>query len=333
MNVKYAYLVFSIGFPFPEVENPFKFDDRTELRAASIKDQVEGPDSKHWPEWVGSLQWEALCRCKLVLTSWMPTDNPEVVDGENEELRSKVLGIFRVLPLVAALTPPFEDCFLISGKGTFANGELKASDLRSFSRVNKWTRAYYNEHQWNEFTEWAKDEVKHPTLLNRWKTTFDHFHRLLETGTNNRQLVECFRSFEEAVKTTQLEFKIPNLVRALECVIDCYGYKQFSQRVLYLLGQLPASLPFSVSTNLATVLEDLYQVRNDCSHGKPFAYSIEKKYAKPADSAVVAKFEFVAEWAARQILNDSFVNQTILQATTDRDTLVTAWKTGSIKPI
>jgi hypothetical protein len=117
----------------------------------------------------------------------------------------------------------------------------------------------------------------------------------------------------------------------MECIIDCWGYQEFSKRVLHLTGMLPTSLPFAVSTNSQSLLEDLYQLRNDCSHGKPFAYSIQKKTGKAPENALVARYEFIAEWAVRKILNDSFVNPTILAATTDRDTLVAAWKSGTIK--
>lgn len=95
MKVKYSYLVFSLGFPFPEVEQPFQFDDYTDLKTSSLEDQIEASESKHWKEWIGSLQWDALCQNKLLLATWQKTEKPEILDGENEALNSKVLGIFR----------------------------------------------------------------------------------------------------------------------------------------------------------------------------------------------------------------------------------------------
>ncbi len=333
MKVKFSFLVFSLGFPFPDVTAPFRFDDSTELIPTSIKDQIDNQDSKHWAEWVGSIQWERLCGHRLVLSTWKQSQNPEALDGDNNDLNTKLLEIFRVLPLVAPLTPPFEESYLISGQGELQNGVLKAKQVRSFSRVNAWTRSYYNEHHWMEYSNWASTAVRQQNILDAWKECHDHFHRLLIKGQSNRQILECFRSYEEAMKSSQLEFKMPNLVRAMECIIDCWSFQQFAARVLQLTGTPPSSLPFGISSNAKTLLEELYQLRNDCSHGKPFAYSIQKKTGAAPSGELVATYEFLTEWAARKILNDSFINPTILNASTDRDTLVAAWKNNLIQPL
>lgn len=70
---------------------------------------------------------------------------------------------------------------------------------------------------------------------------------------------------------------------------------------------------------------------HNCSHGKIFAYSLEKKNGSPPTNSLVAKYEFLAEWATRKILTDSFTNSSILAYATDRDTLVKAWKDGLIE--
>lgn len=332
MLVKYAYIIFSLPFPFPRLKLPFTFDASTELKEGSVKEQVECPDSKHWAEWLGTLTWEAVCENQLLLSTWAQSDKPEILDQENQALQAKVSTIFRILPLVAPLRPPFSDVFMFSGKGVVTQKGLLAQDIRSFSRVNTWTRSYYNEHHWDEFHDWAQAKVMSPALLDEWKTCYSHYQKLFVLGKANRQLFEGYRSFEEAMKGTQLEFKIPNLVRALECVIDCWGFKDFATRVLFLTGVPDRSLPYSIATDTEALLQDLYKLRNDCSHGKPFAYSLEKKLGKPPEGELVAKYEFLAEWVARKVLNGSFMNASILQHTHNRDSLVDAWSKGLIKP-
>lgn len=332
MKIKYAYLVFNLPHPFPYPIKPFNFDKTTELKEGDIKDQIEGPDSKHWEEWLGSLTWNRITENKLILSTWTETKTPEILDEENNKLQSKLLSIFRILPLIAPLTPPFEEVFIFSGKGTISANGLLAENIRAFSKVNCWTRSYYNEHHWSEFHEWAKNKVMKPTLLDSWKSVYNNYQKLFINNNNNRQLLECYRSFEEAMKSTQLEFKIPNLVRAIESVVVCKGFKEFADLTLYLTKEPDSLLPYSISTNTKSLLQELYHLRNDCSHGKIFAYSLEKKLGKAPDATIIAKFEFLAEWAARKILTDSFMNTTILQNTKNRDTLVDAWKNQKIQP-
>lgn len=332
MTVKYASLLFSLPFPFPRECPKLIFHDKTVLLSGSIKNQIEGPESKHWSEWLGTLTWESLCEDSLILSAWKESRTPEVLDKENQELGQTVSNIFRLLPLVAPLCPPFEEAYLLSGKGHVDGDKLVIEDVRSFSRVNCWTRSYYNEHHWQDFHDWAVNAVKGNALLDSWKECYRHYDSLFVQAQKNRQLFEAFRSFDEGMRGTQLEFKFPNLVRSLECIIDCWGFKEFAGRVLYLWGKLDPSLPYGITTDTEMLLQDLYQLRNDCSHGKPFAYSLEKKLGKAPDGPLVARYEFLAEWAARKILVDSFTNPSILANSDDRDGLVAAWKGGLIKP-
>jgi len=329
LKIKYAYIVFHLPFPFPRIEEPFRFDEKTELHTTTVADEFEGDRAKHWQEWLGSLTWERLSSPQYVLSTWIETEKPDVLDNENEILRAKISTIFKILPLVGPFVPP-DDAFLFSGQGIIENDHTKAVDIRSFTEIKNWTRSLF--HGQDEVFKWAKDELYRREILESWRSCYGHFNNFFVQNKANRQLLEGYRSFEEALRGNQLEFKMPNLVRTLECVIDCWGQDQFAKRVLHLLGQPNTSLPFSISSNTEELLKDLYQLRNDCSHGKIFAYSLEKKLGRAPEEELIAKYEFLAEWAARKILNDSFTNQSVLQHSGDRDTLVKAWQNELIKP-
>ena len=247
-----------------------------------------------------------------------------VIDDENEKLQNHIMTIFRILPLVAPFPPPVQDVFIISGTGELVNDSLNIQDIRSIGRVDKWQRSFYIESQWDEFIEWASIYRKKHDLLDEWRNCFDHYKSLFIEKESNRQVFESYRSFEEAMKSSQLEFKMPNLVRAVECIVVCWGHEKFAELTLSLIGELSLDLPFSIARNTKTLLEDLYQLRNDCSHGKHFAYSIEKKTGNPPDDKLISKYEFLAEWVARKLINDSFINESILQNTHHRDALVSA---------
>lgn len=242
MRIKYAYVVFHLPFPFPRIEEPFHFDESTTIRTTTVTDEFEGDGSKHWKGWLGSLTWERLSVPQYLLSTWMESDTPEILDQENETLRTKVSTIFRALSLVGSFRPP-DDAFLFSGQGIIADGHPKATDIRSFTELKIWTKAmFYN--QWDEFADWAETALNNLNTLETWKACSKDLNDLFSKPTSHRQILEGHRSFEEALAGTQLEFKIPNLVRTLECIIDCRGQVEFAKRVLQLLGQPDVKLPF-----------------------------------------------------------------------------------------
>lgn len=330
MKVKYAYVVFNHAFPFPKLDQPFRFDQSTELRFGTIKQQIENPNSEHWPKWIGSIRWETICENKLVLSSWVKTETPDILNGENKDVSSKVANIFRLLPLAGSFIPPWTETFLLTGHGTYTQNGVVAEDIRSFTEITTWQRPYFSDNEFfPEYSTWAETALQTQDSLARWKECYEHFDALLIRSTNYRQLLEGYRSFEEAMKSSQLEFKIPNLVRAIESLAVCWNNKEFARNTLSLTGPLNTNLPFSVSTGTRRLLRDLYQLRNDCSHGKPFGYSLQKKINPDQLRAFIAQYEFVAEWCARKIIIDSFRNQTMLNVCNDHEVLAKAWRDGT----
>jgi hypothetical protein len=325
-NIKYAYLVFNSPFPFPR-DVDFFFDERTHLHSGSLEDHINRPGWDHWSKWLGSLVWDSLANTdKIILSTWQESNTADVIDQENTALESELRNIFRLLPLVAPFAPPTGEIFLFSGKGSIVDEELSADSVRTFSRVLPWTRGYYDDRQWKTYSDWSHPILRLNDRFKDWKVCVDHVNQHVIGSASKRQMVEAYRSFDEALRGSQLEFKIPNLVRAVECLVDCWGAQEFANRALFLTGPLPSELPFSVAQDTVARLKNLYQLRNDCSHGKPFAYSLEKSLGKFPDRETIASYEFLAEWVARKILNDSFINQSVLTASSDRDSLVAAWR-------
>lgn len=333
MSLKYACLVFDLPIPFPYFTGKFSFDAETDLFEGSVKDSIEGSGSDHWKEWVGSIAWDILSRnSKLILTTWKQSDRPDVLDIENEALTNKLLTLFRIIPLVGPLSPPPEDVFVFSGQATRSESRIQFKDIRTFARVDIWRQSYFSENYWDEFYLWAQKEVTLPKFLDEWKTCYQRFKDLFQIKKANTQLFEAYGSFEEAFRTRRLESKIPALFRSIECIVECWGRRQFAERVPHLIGTPTVEHPYGIWQNTADLLVDLYELRNDCCHGKPFAFSLYKKLKGPAPGSLIAKYEFLAEWAARKVILDSFNNVTVLAHTNKYEDLVDAWEKGLIKP-
>lgn len=220
MKIKYSYIVLNhMPFPFPEIEVPFYFDDTTVIRLTSVAAEFLGEESKHWADWLGSIIWEVLTQPQYVLATWVETHTPDVLNAENKFLSDKISTIFRSLKLTGEFAPP-DEALLFTGQGVIENGFPKAKDIKSYTDHKTWTRAMFSRD--DEFFDWAVSNISTRSILDKWKTCSEHMVSLIETK-KNRQLLEAFRSFEEALSATQLEFKMPNLVRALECIIARMG--------------------------------------------------------------------------------------------------------------
>lgn len=335
VDVKYAYLIFKSTMPLRTLSTAFQFDATTELNELELKSKIPTDEIPYWKEWLGSMAWNQIFSGEhLVLSSWCKTSTPDVMDQENEDLQKKLNAIFRLAPLAWALTPPFEDVSLISGTAKLLDGSLHPISIRSYSKVKAWTRAFYNHSKgnWDLYHKWAYAHDRTNEIVENWKHCYLRYFDLFVHNKKSVQIFEAFRSFNEGLHGSQLEFRMPNLVRSIECLIDCYGADDFSEKVFNFLGAPDSSLPFGIQANTKLLLKDLYRLRNDCSHGKTFAYSFEKDRKKKPTEFEVGQLEFLAEWAARRLLQVAFDNTTILQHSSDRDALVAAWGAKLIKP-
>ncbi len=330
--MKFACLVFELPAPFPHLKERYSFDANTDLFKGSVKELIQTSDSNHWKEWVGSIAWDSLNQnSKLILTTWQNSKVPEVLDSENESLQNKLLTIYRILPLVGPISPPVNEGFIFSGDADRKDGKLQFKNIRTYSRVNSWTRSYFSEHYWKELFDWTKHEFTVPELLNSWGSSYNSFNLLFVQLKSNTQILEAFLSFEEAMKSKRLESKITSLFRSIECIVECYGRNQFSQRLISLIGVPSEKCPYGVWHNTSDLLRELYELRNDCCHGKPFAYSLYKKLKGAAPGSLIAKYEFLAEWATRKLIIDSFSNKSVLTHTHKYEDLVHAWEQSLIQ--
>src|SRR5207237_2020503 len=103
-----------------------------------------------------------------------------------------------------------------------------------------------------------------------------------------------------ALTTVELEFSIPDLVRAAEGVLGMdkknVGAPVFKQRALRLVPQLKSDL--YVGGEIEDLLLELYRHRNDCLHGKiPF---LNLKALGEAGVERASQIAYVADVLARE---------------------------------
>jgi hypothetical protein len=331
MPIKYAYILIDPPFPIRALETPFDLDASTRLRYGSIRDSLNSDQVRHWSEWLGSQTWESMEGEKLILSSYVETRNPEVLDAENQSLQQKLMTIYLALPLAGPLRPANPEAFLISGKGRMQGEEIVAEDVRSHTQLDCWIPSLSYTVFSEEYINWAERSIKMPGFLQVWKDAYLYREKYFQKPEQYRQFIESCRSFDEAMSNRQLEFKIPNLVRAIESLVECRGADDFSERVIHLIGLPGVSCPYEVNENTKALLMDLYKIRNCCVHGKPFEWYFQENGIE-AENSLVCRYEFLAEWAARNVLTGGFSNDSLVQVVHDRAMLEKAWNENKIQP-
>lgn len=320
-GIKYALLLL-----------PAHSDDaeRAELDAATstwvgaLGDLIDGSQVKHWREWLGTLRWEEVeKRQRLVLTQ-MPSERPEVLDAENKQLGARLVMPWRALPLAAPIPSFSGKGVILSGEAANIEGELRLRSVREVSELDSVVRPYYATRPqfWRSMRGHSPDNG-----FQRW-VDLDALLLGLSTRGLPDILHVALRAFGNALGRDGLEFRIPDFVRAAECVLAVprgRGAEEFAQRAARIAPGL-AEDDYIRGGDLRTRLVTLYQNRNDCVHGKVPFQELHRQGDEGDDEA--ARLEYVAERVAREALLVALRAVDKHDDFRDRDTLEAAWETG-----
>lgn len=329
IGIKYAALIFDLPYPF-NTSSSFKFkNSNVDYIGNNLNSlMLDTCDVSHWKEWLGSISWDEIDQKKAILLISKDSNTANILDIENKELEETLYNVFRFLSFLEFIQPPGIEAISISGEGAQIKSQIKLKDVRHFSKIKVWKRAFY--WQDTEFAKWvANSQVKMPSI-NDWESLVNLSWKLLFEKKGHTQLFESFNSYEAALTgPSDLSFKIPNLIRSIEAIIALEkgkGQKEFVKRVLHLIGSMPSHFPYNVAKDCSDILSTLYELRTDCVHGKGFASTLKKNLGSSFSDKIVAKHEFVAEWSARKVLLFALTNTTLQAHLHDRDKLESYWK-------
>jgi hypothetical protein len=307
MKIFYSVLSFQSSYKIKPINPPFEFDKQTFWVSGNFSDFTDENFANTWKEWLGSTRWYELTKnCSDFICTWQNETNALTYTDGTSNLESKIIEINRALPTVTSHCFSYTDnLFLISGSGQLVNGKIKIEDISTFSNINSYQIAYFlnNEHGLDDplFDQSA--------MLEHLKSNYEKIDNKI-FNLKNKQLLESLRSFEEAFRTRQLEFKIPTLVRAIECIIDCWGAEQFALRIIDFIGMPEKEEYFKMNSDYKDRLLDIYKLRNDCSHGKDFAFSLKLSGKEPTNYEI-ARFEYILEYTARKVFKKAINDESL----------------------
>ncbi len=217
------------------------------------------PEMNHepWKEWLG-LDWDDIEASNAIILAEKPTNNPDVMDGENENLKTLCLQTWLALQVTGSFD--IDSAFLLTG-----SIKDHVLDIRQEIRLSTWYHP-------SDESFYFPIEINHIELLNEilqkvlliYNASVDEFERL------KRGL----RCFQKACYEYLQDFRLPMFVRSIEALIKPEigkTKKQFWQRV-------PILCPDYIKPQhkYEDLLKKIYDLRSDLDHLHGPAHETDK---------------------------------------------------------
>ncbi|MEY4580349.1 MAG: hypothetical protein RL701_5052 [Pseudomonadota bacterium] len=320
-GIKYALLLLPTHFD-QETGDRQLLPDMISWRG-KLSDLIAAAEVSHWKEWLGDIDWRFYDReVRLVLVT-MPSQAAEMFDDETKALRQR-LGIAFYAMLLAAPSRPF------SGVAQCVHGEALSvtpvvlKTVHGKENIEAIERPYYDKRL--AFTKLLQDTpgLLRDPYLDRWAELVKLLDTALKAGLP-RILNVAFSAFKVALTRDSLEFAVPEFVRTVECILGLprgKGGNVFADRAMRVARQLQNHW-YVGGKDLQARIEELYQHRSDCVHGKVPFHTLLSAGAAGEDEA--ARFGYLAEALARECLLWVLNHPQHLQYFADRPTLEDAW--------
>lgn len=317
-----------------EPEKPRLIHDGKETFVGSISSLVPAAELGHWQEWLGSLAWREIDARKRLVISRAAAKAPGVLDDENEHLQRQASNAWRAFLLCKPHINTEGQSWLLSGDGGGAAPGSALVNVRTVSRIDPVVRPMYatNEKFWTiHMQEFREQREKRGTRDESWFGRWVEIDKFLCNGPPPEILSYALLAHSRALAGYQLEFVVPDLVRAAEGVLAMdrknVGAQVFRDRALRLVPTLRTDR--FVGSEVETLLVELYQARNDCVHGKvPF---LELRARGNAGEERAAQLAYVADVLAREALLVA-IHHDDQSVFATRETLEQAWLAGAFPP-
>ena len=278
---------------------------------------------------------------KLLGTYWSNNLNEEKIiilnmDSDNEE--DNLDGVFLTLPICSELKAYDEKAVFLSGEVINSDdcilGSPKSVGCSLQFKESFWVENGSPEIKFNTDNNVKRRKETSLSVIEQWKKIYLQLKQIsIFESEKSSFLQESFRSVVESFFYTDwIEFKIPNLVRSIESIIALpkgkNGKVSFSKRTLYYLENKIESLykahPHFKKLNLEEHFKNIYQIRNDCVHGK-ITLDVIKTHPNSDPNFIYSEYEFLSEWVAKEIFKKAIFDQEIINRSTCRRDLESYW--------
>jgi hypothetical protein len=293
-----------------------------------ISSLVPAGELKHWREWLGSIAWRDIDTENRFVVLRASASAPSVLDLDNQRLLGKVTNSWRAFLLAEQHVNMEGSSWLLSGEAAGDQAGSSLVSVRTASRLDAVVRPFYAlRERFREIHSTAlRQQFERGGADASWFSQWVEIDGFLCFGRWSEILGYALLAHASALTRPELEFAIPELVRAAEGVIALerrMGAKVFKERALQLAPTLRTDA--YVGGEIETLLLDLYHTRSDCVHGKVPFLALRALGSDGEERA--AQLAYVADVLAREALLSAFrfTDESIFA---NREALEGAWVSG-----
>lgn len=328
IGFRYAALVFS---PPNGPSTPFVMYGGKETFEGKILSLVPESEHERWRAWIGSVAWDKIDRAERIVIARVASPRPGVaLDADDLRLLEQMRTAWAAFLLTGASHS--SDPWVISGEAAGDRIGSPPLTLASAQPQDGKVHPFYMQRPGYIEVAYRKQwEATHGKPDESWFWLWVEVDELLTRRTLRPAILGyALLSYYSALRRSLLEFSIPEFVRAVEGVIALpfgRGRYEFRDRALQIVPSLRSDK--YVRENIEALLVRLYELRNDCVHGKLPFRDMEARGEEGQDEA--AQLSYAAEVLAREtlLLALRHPDWSVFES---REVLEGAWEKGAFPP-
>lgn len=254
----------------------------------------------HWKEWLGSLRVKNVNGANLFIVAHAPSDKPDIIDAEHDDLMSKALAMFSGLVLTdVKLTAP---AYL---KGSYYKGK---TEIRQFVEAIAHVRV--EDHPWT---------VLHDARLQNAVDVRNGLLSLSGRPTEFLRFKRGLRSVSQALQAEVVDERAFYFARALEALHVSKkgeGRGDFVSKCAMISGSTPRYTEF---------FGDLYDTRNNYVHANDFHQLLKAGEDLASANARLATEAIDAQLLVLEIYRTILCDPKLLDQFKDDDSSSALW--------
>jgi len=242
----------------------------------------------HWREWIGTLRLERLQNSNVILFRSESSTNPQILDGQHQQLGRHLSVIFYTLQLSGVLE--YEGARLLLG--SFCDGDSQVrqmSELELFRPTRGYTRTPLTTARLEQAAHFRQVLADLESLRSSFERVFEGFNVLMD-GLKQTHARDCVHQF----------------VRSLEALI----LPEAGATKRQFVHRCQTFAKGGIATR--TVLEEAFDLRSDTEHLHPWDRSLQAHPANQTEDVALQRtrqLEALVCFAYSRILENSAVRE------------------------
>jgi hypothetical protein len=307
---------------FPFIGSDVSLSKNVRLVSSNLGKLLQVNNVNYWSQWLGSIEWDFLKDRELYLSIVIESKDPKTNNREDIEIMGELEDVYRSLMISGPFRTQDRGPISFTGHGEVKDDIINIHRIHSVSRLNSWNESHY---MYEKGYHGRKIRcLKSSGAIEKWASIARDLGAVRKMNKNKSSVIlVALESFRRGLESTYLDFRLPYFVRATESVVAARRGKtkeDYISRSLKLLKDKPIPLFVGPNSNLESLLNDVFELRNGFIHGMPYGWKILNKLNLKSKTRI-AQYAYLAEESARRCLVYALGTPALIEASGNRNTL------------